>query len=381
MASLEGASPFVGWRFVRNVILKAGALSLFLNLAFAALDPMPALARLSLYNTLFPGRQRLPYGDDPKLWYNVSVLQIDALLSSHELVGEPKRENEVRLLLLGDSSIWGFLLPANQTLSAYLNLDDYHTRSGRRIRAFNLGYPTLSLTKDLLILSRGLDYNPDLIVWFVTLESFPYEKQLDPPLLRHNPKEVRALIDRFNLQLDPYDDRFVEPTFLDRTIVGRRKPLADLIRLQLYGALWAATSIDQYIPESFTPRMDDLPADENFQGFDPQTLTEEDLAFEVLAAGVQAAGDVPVVIINEPIFISRGANSDVRYNYYYPRWAYDRYRRWLQERGTSEGWTYVDLWDALPAAAFTNTAIHYTPQSAKLLAERVARIALEVIDP
>jgi len=50
------------------------------------------------------------------------------------------------------------------------------TVSGKQARVYNLGYPTMSLTKDLLILSRALHYQPDLIIWLVTLESFPASK-------------------------------------------------------------------------------------------------------------------------------------------------------------------------------------------------------------
>ncbi len=44
------------------------------------------------------------------------------------------------------------------------------------------------------------------------------------------------------------------------------------------------------------------------------------------------AGSIPVVIINEPMFISQGKNSDIRYNFYYPRWAYDDYREMMTEK-------------------------------------------------
>jgi hypothetical protein len=37
-------------------------------------------------------------------------------------------------------------------------------------------------------------YQPDLIVWPITLESFPYDKQLFPPLLLNNPGPVKKLI-------------------------------------------------------------------------------------------------------------------------------------------------------------------------------------------
>jgi hypothetical protein len=80
------------------------------------------------------------------------------------------------------------------------------------------------------------------------------------------------------------------------------------------------------------------------------TLTSDDLAFDVLAAGIARAGDVPVLIINEPIFVSDGRNSDLRYNLWYPRWAYDQYRALLAEQATTYGWHYLDLWDAVPSA-------------------------------
>ncbi|MFN8450525.1 MAG: hypothetical protein U0521_18550 [Anaerolineae bacterium] len=35
------------------------------NLVFALLDPVEALGRVSLYNVVVPGRERLPYGENP----------------------------------------------------------------------------------------------------------------------------------------------------------------------------------------------------------------------------------------------------------------------------------------------------------------------------
>ena len=59
----------------------------------------------------------------------------------------------------------------------------------------------------LLLLSLVRPYQPDLIVWPVTLESFPADKQLFPPLVQHNPGPTRALIARYHLRLNPDDPR------------------------------------------------------------------------------------------------------------------------------------------------------------------------------
>ncbi len=364
-----GAPPsrVSAWR----VIVKAGVLFALANLIFAALDPMPLLGRISAYNTLIPGRARLPYGDDPATDYNLSPYSLEAMLASHEIAGAAPDSGEFRVLLIGDSATWGFLLPSNQTLVSALSDGGFRAPDGRRVRAFNLGYPIMSLTKDLVLLDLALESRPDLVVWLVTLESFPLDKQLYPPLLQHNASRVRDLIDRYRLRLDPNDSRLVDPSFWDRTVMGRRRDLADLWRLQLYGVLWAATHIDQDLPERYTPRMEDLPADPTFQELGPDELSPEDLAFDVLAAGVERAGSIPVLIINEPMFTSHGANSDIRYNFYYPRWAYDAYRAWMTDTTLSEGWHYLDLWDLIPPSEFTDSAIHYTPAGAGILASRI----------
>jgi len=80
------------------------------------------------------------------------------------------------------------------------------------------------------------------------------------------------------------------------------------------------------------------------------------------------------------MLISEGANSDIRYNSFYPRWAYDAYRRWLHEQRDRQGWLLLDLWDALPdAECYTDSAVHLTPacseQLAALLGPHVARLA------
>jgi hypothetical protein len=370
--------PSIDLRFVRNIILKALALFLVVNLLFGLSDPSPLLGRVSAYNHLFPGRLRLPYSDDPQHAYNLSLYNLEAMFASHELAAGQKPPGEYRVFLIGDSSTWGFLLPSDQTLAAYLNAAGYTLSDGRQVKVYNLGYPVMSLTKDLLILSRAMQYDPDLIVWPVTLESFPYDNQLFPPLLQHNREPVRDLITGYHLNLNPDDPRLIRPSIWDRTIIGERRDLADLVRLQLYGSMWAATGIDQTIPESYTPRQEDLSADVAFHNLQPPHLSPSDLAFDALKAGVKMAGDIPILIINEPMFVSQGKNSDIRYNFYYPRWAYDDYRRLLAEQSSANGWHTLDLWDSVDNNEFTNSAVHMTPKGTAQFADQVGQAVLQI---
>mgnify|MGYP001172795472 CR=1 FL=1 len=364
-----------------RILIKAILLFVALNVAFAACRPIESLGGLSLYNNLIPGRQRLPYGEVPQRDYNLTLNSIPAMIAAHEW-DKSKEIDEFRVLLIGDSGTWGWFLDNDDTLAGQLNAMDLRTEDGRRVEVYNLGYPVMSLTKDLVILDEALTRaEADLILWPVTLQSFARGRQLDHPLLQENAARVQALIDQYDLNLDRGDPRFVERTFLDESIFGRRRDLADLLRLQAWGLAWAATGRDQDIPEEIPLRKSDLEADESWLDVpEQQPLTNNDLSIDVLAAGIRRAGDTPMIIVNEPIFISQGLNSDRRYNSFYPRWAFDAYRSTLESTARAEGWTYLDLWDAIPPDEFTDTPVHLTPEGTKLFADLLARVVLDAAD-
>ncbi len=356
---------------VTRLALKAALLFAAVLIVFSLVDPMPLLGRLTLYNWLLPGRERLPYGDDPERSYNLNLYNLDAMFASLKLAGTPKAADEFRVFVIGDSSVWGFLLENRDTLTSALNAANLKTSSGGRVVFYNLGHPTISLTKDLIILDYAMQYDPDLIIWPVTLEAFPLSKQTSSPLVQNNADRVRQLIAKYDLAIDPNNEDLVEQDFWDRSLIGQRRNLADIIRLQLYGFMWAATEIDIYIPEQIELRATDLEASEDFAGLQPPELHAQDLAFDVLATGVELAGDTPMLIINEPIFVSNGANSDIRYNSFYPRWAYDSYRQLLQTQSDQQGWNYADLWQVVDNFEFTNTPIHLTPRGTLELAGHI----------
>ncbi len=367
--------PAIDWPIIGRVLLKALILFALLNALFAACRPLDALGRLSLYNSLFPGRARLPYGEVPADDYNLTLNNLPAMLATHELQ-RPKADDEFRVLLIGDSATWGWFLDNRDTLAGQLNALDLRAADGRRVVVYNLGYPVMSLTKDLLLLDAALERaDPDLILWPVTLQSFARGRQLEHPLLHENAAAVRELIAHYDLDLDPADPRFVDRSFLQETIVARRRDVADWLWLQTFGLAWAATGRDQAIPNDIPRLASDFEADESWLDISaPRPLSEDDLAFNVLRAGLARAGDIPVLLINEPAYASKGANSDIRYNSFYPRWAYDQYREGLGDRANDEGWRYVDLWDAVPSEEFTDTPVHLTPAGNAIVAGLLADI-------
>jgi hypothetical protein len=353
--------------------------------AFIALFVIPIIGdgfgKLTLYNRLFPGRERFPYSDDPRQSFSLSLFNLDANFASHLLSAPGEHTDEYRIVMLGDSSTWGTLLTPHKTLTGQLNSLNLSTADGTPIRFYNLGYPTLDLSKDLMVLDTALDYAPDMIVWLVTLESFPTNKQFSSPIVVHNADRILDIIENYQLQLNENDTTLRCRTYWDSTLIGQRRDLADLLRLQLYGVMWGITGIDQYYPTDYTRAARDLSADASFHGWENGEMGSEDLAFTFIEAGIDMAGNRPLLLINEPILISSGMNSDLRYDFYYPIWAYDQYRQQLGDFCRNKTLSCLDLWDAVPEDEFTNTAIHLTPEGVGLLTNPVAEAILDLIPP
>lgn len=344
-----------------GILLKAALLFALFNFAFILFNDIP-LGKFSLYNSIFPGRERFPFGETRES-YNLSLFDLDAMFASHILDGTKKADDEYRVLLIGDSSVWGTLLTPEQTLAGQLNAQQ-PIACGKAVRAYNLGYPTISLMKDLMILDEAKAYQPDLVIWLTTLEAFPTDKQLSSPIVVNNTERIQLLLTNYDLDSPP---ALPHPSSWDQTFVSQRRAVADLIRLQIYGALWASTGIDQVYPGDYERAQIDLDADEDFHGL---TSLENALAFDVLDAGMSTVPNM--LLVNEPMLVSNGANSNIRYNFFYPRWAYDEYRRLLGEHATNMNWDYLDLWDLVPAEEFTNSAIHLTPAGERLLSAKIA---------
>src|SRR5450755_4561031 len=151
-----------------GILVKAIILFALFNVVYYVTQPLTLLNRLTVYNSLVPGRTRLPFSQYPDSSYSLIMTNIDQMLASHEIAGA-KAPDEFRVVMIGDSSVWGYLLSPTQTQADCLNGLGLTLASGHKVRVYNLGYPTLSVTKDFLILRHALQYKPDLIIWPMTL--------------------------------------------------------------------------------------------------------------------------------------------------------------------------------------------------------------------
>ena len=355
-----------------RVLVKGLILFISLNL-ICAFVYIP-YGKLSLYNFLLPGRERFPFAEEaPEKIYNLTITNLDAMFSSH-IIASPKAKDEYRIVLIGDSSVWGASLRPKETLSGQLNSADLDNCEGKELHFYNLAYPRNSITKDVLILSEAMEYKPDLIVWITTLGSLTPDRRLDHPIVLSHQSRVAELSRKYDLQFDSSAVSFQNLSFTDRTIIGNRRVLFDWARLQLYGVLWAATGIDQVYRNSFKVySLPELTEDVSFLDWQPPTFDPQLLSLDMLEAGMEIAGKTPVILVNEPILIiSDQKNSDLRYDPSYPRWVYDQYRQVMDEESRKNGWQYIDLWDLVPSTEFWgDTDLHLTPAGEARFAERL----------
>jgi hypothetical protein len=214
-----------------------------------------------------------------------------------------------------------------------------------------------------------VEYQPDLILWFVTLNSL--SSQRINPFLMANHERAEKILNNYAIGFQQPQTFERESTFYDRTLLGQRSELARQLRLEMLGIIWAATSEDTN--RSKHGPAPDLRVSENplYRGMEPSRDINEMLLFGALQAGHEIADSVPVVIVNEPIFIVPEERAPVRYNAVYPRWAYDQYRKYIASRAQSSGWNYLDLWDAVPPEYFADARFHLTVEGEQLLVQQM----------
>jgi len=359
-----------------RVLLKAIFLFAVINVVFALLSP--AVGKITLYNYMVPGRLRFPYEKEPSFYsmgHNAPVYEdFDAMFGAH-IISERKPADEFRLILLGDSATWGVSVSADDTLSEQINRLHIQTCDGRNVRAYNLGYPMSFLARDILILDKALEYKPDMVFWLITLSALQPKTAETYFIIPHSERYLR-LANTYGLRLSYLSQPVQEPSFWDRTIIGQRIRLKNIITTQAFGVLWAATRIDNHEslqPESGRPNSN---VDDNvdYEGRYPDgTLNFFDsLMMDVLSTAFDVAGDIPVVLVNEPIFVADGKNHLVRYNELYPRWVYDEYRQFMLEWAEEHDHQLLDYWDTLPPEDFADQYFHRRSSGERRLAESLA---------
>ena len=360
-----------------RVVGKALLLFVVFDLFQAAVDLDRRLETLSIYRHMVPPTARLDVMRDyptPVMW------RLGPLLDAHE-IGRPKRPDEYRVAVLGDSGSFDLFAPARDAIPGQMTRLGA-TIAGRRLSAYNLSYQTPNPLKDLVVEAHALNRSPDAVVWFVTL----YDLAVDAPppfrpdvhlVLRVNRDDFRALAERFSISTWETRELFSKP---DRW--WRRSLVLDGGRYRDFALLLARAGLDALTPgdptDSFRPRRPwigsyALPPEPLFRELGPGVPPLPNARWKAIAAGKALADErrVPLLLVNDPIFRASGPGSDREYNSYYGRAIYDRYRSVLARYCADHGIPLLDLWDFLGPREFDDTPQHYLPEANARIARAV----------
>lgn len=347
----------------KGVFLKGLVLFVLFESAILAL-PVPWVAA-NAYGLLAAKRERLPLSTVPPADAALDVGSLDAMFASH-VISEPKAVDEFRVLVLGDSTIWGLQWTPEDVLPGQLNRMGLRC-GGKELRFYNLSFPRSSATKDIMILDRAVQLEPDAIVWLITWYTLMPKTRVDHWIVEQNPDDFFRLARRFDFLPRDYES----PDLWHRLFTKNRQ-LFRTVRFQLYSLIQLATRQDQ-IPGPPQVPATELSADQGFEGMRPPTLRENQVSIDQVQDFLELADGVPVLLVNEPILIMSGIpNSEIRYNSYYPRWVYDQYREFMADAAGDNNWQYLDLWDIFAAGSFADTPLHLTPDAHRTLAEFLA---------
>ena len=295
--------------------------------------------------------------------------------------------DEVRVFLAGNSAVYGFPLPAEESLSGVLNRRFNDNHIGAHV--FNLAAVLTYQLKDALILHESIPYRPDLIVYAVSLAEFEHYPGSPKDFADLSEWTWRSLVEFFasnrNAVLAFAGE---QPPGLSEPLETYRQflmtPAARLSRSTARGQVGALIrAIARAHAETLLRRaLPDLPvaplASAGRQTtYDCEKITREreplyrhwqDWNIIAFLERLQASTRAPVLVVNWPV-----AHEPVGdcYNVRYPAAALQAYDEWLRAETEKRGLRYLDLQQLLPAEDFIDS-LHVTAEGQRKIASAIS---------
>lgn len=360
------------WR----VLVKGLIIFIVLNILLVLINP-PIRSFILFNNSLLPGGyQRLPvlwipdrHSDNQQFFERGFIDKIDLMLAAHEISGRAKAQDEYRVIIYGDSSVWGTALYPNETLAGQLNTMKLTTCDGKRIVTYNLGYPSNAALKDLVIMDQTQKYQPDVSLWLFSMLAFTQTRQI-VPFIEANPVYSREVITKYDLNIGTDQLPAENNSILDETIFGKRLDFHLLVNLyasriitESIGTDDPRTESEQEIILQDTPRKTT-----DFYDIQQGDDINVKLALDTLPAAFKIA-EGNIIYVNEPIFTTTPVAGQVAYNSAFPIWIYDEYRSVVSSLAKKGNWTFYDYWNNFKDNSdFSTSLFHLRPAAEHSLA-------------
>jgi hypothetical protein len=365
--------PVVSLRLTLRIFLKAAALLVCANFLclWAKIDPVIALMNLNAWWLVGHGRPRLIYPNESN---TDGVLPIDATIQAHAIAYTSHSDSTFRVAVIGDSAIMGQGLTDDETFTAQLNMRNFKIK-GKRVVSYNLGYPGPNAAVQVLIMRFVLRYQPDLILWFVnpfTISDTTDSEQYNL-LYRVNRLPLTQLVDDYPRDLGVWGSHHLAPLPFPRNLLA----IQDTSLLRTW---FISLSYPFRAPN--VPKIDDrritMPLPDQaymYIGADGFAhLPTDAWAFFDVGESIAGQAHLPLLLINEPIFIGQGRNSDRLYDQSFARTTYDHYRLLLAHYTQDRHFWYDDIWNLVPPVYFTDTDLHLDSEGYSLVVDHVIAV-------
>jgi hypothetical protein len=349
-----------------RALLKALVLFLVFDGCFILFQPFNTLQRLTIFGTIIPLRPRI-VRTDVSVNLRPQIVPLETLLASHEIAA-PKAADEYRVAIFGNSGIYGYGNADDQTIAAFMTQARGQV-NGKFIRAYNLGYPLPFVYKDILIADASLDYNPDLLIFFVAPDDFedltpgtatfiPYMFTINRARALH----VAAALDTPILLTQALQP---DPPWWTRSILFQREAIYNWLVFQAYPltqpplVLLSARISNRFYPT--TKVKDAIGAHLN------QTTN-----FQALSR-LHRLTKVPILIVNEPTYINPQSEQTGALNYsdQYSREGYEAYRAELHDLCIQQGYGWLDLWNSVQPDRYTDSHLHRDSAGQRIVGQAV----------
>ena len=289
-----------------------------------------------------------------------SVFWLDLLLRQHEICRR-WTPGEVRIVLAGSSSVYGFPLTTEHTFAHLLN--DHFAAAGIPAHVFNLAFVNPYQVRDAVIIDAARSFAPDIIVYPITLAEFahvaPVEFAAMVKFFGANRGAVMQLADHPPSGLDEPIRRYA--TALNRP--GRRMSTWDYLQ-EAGGLLRSAVRIHA---RAVAERLGSVPP--SLVNQSPQRQTSYDCAKTAAVVAeryrnwqtwnilsyleeLRRSDGIDVVVVAWPV-----AHEPVGdcYSVRYTEESVQEFNGWVQAESARRGLPFVDLHALLPPELFLDS--------------------------
>jgi hypothetical protein len=280
------------------------------------------------------------------------------------------------VILGGNSAVFGYPLPVEQTFGHLLN--DRFAATDVPAHVFNLGFDMPYQLKDAIIVHDALAYAPDVILYPVTLDEYAhYAPSLFPALIRFfdmNGPSVAALLaappPTLAEPLEAYRPCAERGNAVARDF-GRFEEAGDFMRLVVVRSaerIGVHLGVPAPVPRGLTAgRQAKYDCQETLARFARQYDGWREWDILAYLEELRRTRGIEVVVVNWPI---AHEPVDQCYNVRYGARELAEFNDWLRADAARRGLRYIDLHDLLLPEEFLDS-VHVSAEGHRRIAERL----------